>query len=209
MSGQLVHHYVMHGWLKRLGRGVFVLPGGELDLYASLAAGLKNAHVGGKTALAWHGFRHNLYYKERVQVYGRGQPKVPTWLMDRFDVEVHNRDLFKNYDECGLETWKDFPELKVSEPERAVLEMLSDVPKRQSLEEAQAVVETLYSLRPTLMETMLKNCRSVKTVRLFALMAKVASLPVLESVDPACLRVGSKTDYVLPLTEGTVRLRYG
>ena len=51
------------GWLKRLGRGVYQVPNAKLDINKALAylsLEVPELHVGGKTALAWRGTRHNL-----------------------------------------------------------------------------------------------------------------------------------------------------
>jgi hypothetical protein len=56
------------GWLKRLGRGVYKVPNGTLDrdkVLAFLTSKLPGIHVGGKTALAWRGVRHNLAHRAR------------------------------------------------------------------------------------------------------------------------------------------------
>jgi len=54
----------------------------------------------------------------------------------------------------------------VSVPERALLEMLSDVGLRQGLEEARNIMEGVRSLRPEVLTTLLKNCLRVKVSRL-------------------------------------------
>jgi hypothetical protein len=56
-------HLAAAGWLTHVGRGVYMLPGDTLSRDGCLAylmrrnAGL---HVGGKTALAWRGVKHNI-----------------------------------------------------------------------------------------------------------------------------------------------------
>ena len=63
VSSALVWHYVKSAWLTRLGRGVFMFPNDNLQRDACLkfmAKGVQGLHVGGKTALAWRGVRHNL-----------------------------------------------------------------------------------------------------------------------------------------------------
>jgi len=41
-----------------------------------------------------------------------------------------------------------------SEPERALLEMLDDVPQKQSLDEARKIMEPLFTLRPELLQAL-------------------------------------------------------
>jgi len=54
----------------------------------------------------------------------------------------------------------------VSVPERALLEMLSEVGVHQGIEEARNIMEGARSLRPEVLATLLRNCRRVKVVRL-------------------------------------------
>jgi len=63
LSPQLASHYINSGFLKRLGKGAFLRVGDKLILEQALYTLEEHGlylHVGGKTALAWHGFRHNL-----------------------------------------------------------------------------------------------------------------------------------------------------
>ena len=54
----------------------------------------------------------------------------------------------------------------MSAPERAFLELLSEVGVRQPLQEARELAESAYTLRADVIEKLLKRCTSVKTVRL-------------------------------------------
>jgi hypothetical protein len=68
VSADLAVHCVRAGWLTRLARGVFSRPDVPLDLHRSLRLlerRLRVLHVGGKSALAWHGVRHNVEQQPR------------------------------------------------------------------------------------------------------------------------------------------------
>ena len=84
----------------------------------------------------------------------------------------------------------------VSAPERAVLEMLSEVGVRQSLQEARELVESTYSLRGAVMQTLLQQCTSVKTVRLCLTLGRELNLPWLAKLDVASLPTGSTRPWV-------------
>ena len=165
VSAQLARHYVVHGWLERLGHGFFMRKGDTPVLEKSLSVAMAHGHVGGKTALAWAGFRGDAL---AVETNADGAP--------------------------------------VSEPERAVLELLSDVPSRQGMEEAENLVEMLYGLRPDLMQSLLEDCTSVKTVRLFLMLARKATLPVLEELNLERVHTGSSSGYVVTTLGGTLKL---
>ena len=58
-------------------------------------------------------------------------------------------------------------DLVVSTPERAILEMLNELPAHESFHNVDAIFESLANLRPRLLADLLKECRSVKVKRLF------------------------------------------
>jgi hypothetical protein len=58
-------------------------------------------------------------------------------------------------------------EVKISSPERAVLELLHLLPKEQSAEEPELIIEGLGNLRPKLVQLLLESCSSIKVKRLF------------------------------------------
>jgi len=65
----------------------------------------------------------------------------------------------------------------VSEPERALLEMLSEVGLQQSLEEARHIMEGARLLRPEVLRRLLQGCVRVKVVRLCTQLAQELTLP--------------------------------
>lgn len=60
----------------------------------------------------------------------------------------------------------DWP-LTLSTPERAILELLEDVPQRETFEQADKLIEGLRTLSPRRLQKLLEDCRSVKVKRLF------------------------------------------
>ena len=65
----------------------------------------------------------------------------------------------------------------MSVPERALLEMLSEVGIHQEIKEARNIMEGARSLRPEMLTTLLKNCQRVKVMRLCVGWAEELSLP--------------------------------
>ena len=205
VSAQLAHHYVQSGWLTRLGHGYFQRTGDEPDLRLVLASLPGRFHVGGKTALAWHGYQHNLTWRTETELFTDGPLRLPEWAQERFPLVVRRRHLFDAPD-LGVEPWRDLPSLHVAEPERAVLEMLWGVPQHQGEEEAAQLVESLYGLRAPLLQSLLESARNVKMVRLFLHLAERATLPVWQDLDLTRIRRGSSAPYVRRLATGTMKV---
>lgn len=204
VSAQLAYHYVQAGWLIRLGHGWFLRAGDEPELLLSLAALPGTFHIGGRTALAWHGYQHNLAHRPDTELFAQSPFRLPEWMQAHFPLTVRKRHLFDD-DAQGVAPWRDMASLRVAEPERAVLEMLWGVPQHQTLEEATHLVESLFGLRAMLMQPLLESCRSVKAVRLFLNLAKQASLPIMEELDMTRIHTGSATPYVRRHATGTIR----
>jgi hypothetical protein len=57
--------------------------------------------------------------------------------------------------------------LILSSPERAFLEMLTDVPKKISFEHADQLMQGLTALSPRILQELLELCTNVKVKRLF------------------------------------------
>jgi hypothetical protein len=57
--------------------------------------------------------------------------------------------------------------MRIASPERAAMEMLYLVPAKVGFDEASLVMESLATLRPDVVQSLLETCRSVKVKRLF------------------------------------------
>lgn len=213
ISPQLAYRYVKGGWLEQVARGVFAKPGTPLEADPSLRLLLDmghRIHVGGKTALAWHGYRHNLAAdQEPLALYRRGRRPLPPWFAKRFHPRVNARSLFS---EAGaspryVSASAEHDDVPASDPERAALEMLSEVPARQGLEEAGHLMEGLVTLRRDPLHDLLAHCTNRKTVMLFFHFARKFDLPVLAHLSAEQLPAHSKNRYVLKLPRGTLAMK--
>jgi hypothetical protein len=213
VSADLAVHYVRAGWLKRLARGVLTRPDVPLDLHASLRlleARLKGLHVGGKSALDWHGVRHNVALQPRLQLYGWASGPLPSWFTKRFPSDYHRQRLFDEKP-GALQRVSHFQRQPngplVSDPERAVLELLSDVGVRQPLQEVRDLLEGTPSLRAAVLQDLLVRCKQVKTVRLCLTLGRELGLPWSAKLDPKKLPTGSRQRWVGRSKEGLLVLK--
>lgn len=213
ISADLAVHYVRAGWLNRLARGVFVRPGEAPGLHPSLRLlerTVPGFHVGGKTALNWYGVRHYVSQQVTLHLYGLAATKLPAWFSERFPSEYHRKRLFEEQPATLLhvapfEGRSDGS--RVSAPERAMLELLSEVGVRQPLQEARELMESAYTLRADVLRELLKGCTSVKTVRLCLQLGREFSLPWIKKLDPAELPTGSGRSWVSRSADGLLVLK--
>jgi len=166
--------------------------------------------VGGKTALDWHGVRQYVARQPTLQLYGWQSGHLPAWFSDRFPAEYHRKRLFDEKPDAlrHAAPFADGSEApRVSAPERALLEMLSEVGVRQSLQEARELVESSHSLRARVLQELLEHCTSVKTVRLCLQLGREGELPWAAKLDPTRLPTGSDRPWVSRSGDGLLVLK--
>jgi Transcriptional regulator, AbiEi antitoxin, Type IV TA system/Transcriptional regulator, AbiEi antitoxin N-terminal domain len=213
ISADLAVHYVRAGWLTRLKRGVYGRPNDTLALHPSLLLlqrNLDGLHVGGKSALDWYGVRQYVSQQPVLHLYGWSAGRLPEWFTKRFPAEYHRKRVFKEKPDALLhigpfEKRSEAP--LVSTPERALLELLSEVGVRQSMQEARELTESAYNLRADVLRELLQHCTSVKTVRLCLQLGRELSLPWAAKLDPATLPTGSRRPWVSKSVDGLLVLK--
>lgn len=174
--------------------------------------------VGGRTALELHGFAHYASSggPREIDLYGDEPP--PSWLT-RLPIETpfvfHNsRKLFRtepiaqdieklktfsasdqpSVPTHGGLTWTyidgDWP-LILSTPERAILELLDNVPTHETFHQADVLMEGLTNLSPKRMNQLLRECRSIKVKRLFLWFAERHDHAWLNRIDRNGIDLGT------------------
>lgn len=158
-------------------------------------------HVGGRTALVQRGLGHYVRMSESETIFLYGPEALPAWvnklgLKERFTVrndamfgnlrvrrnelgalvDFHNELLQpKQLVDYGLQemTWGAWDwRLLYSTDERAMFELLQDVPTRESVYESDVLMQGLVNARPARVMTLLEACTSVKVKRLFLALAE-------------------------------------
>lgn len=213
VSPQLAALYARSGWLVRLAHGIYAFPNDDFDVSGALrflqgrVAGL---HVGGKSALALQGVRHNLAARETLVLWGDVRFTLPAWFTKRFPARYVSARLFDWPDDALASRTLHTPPgqaagLQVAVPERAVLELLYDAGRREGLEEARNLFDGLRSPRKDVLGRLLACCTSVKAVRLFLTWARetgVVDVDALLGQYP--VRTGSDKRWMSRLDDGTL-----
>lgn len=180
VSRQLADSYIKSGWLESFGKGAYKKPHEDITwagaLYTLQELGGFSIHVGGKTALGKHGLGHYIRKSEneKVVLWKKPMERLPRWFTKKDwdgNLEIRSANLF---DEGNALTAMEINgiSLKVSSAERAMLEYLYDVPKREGWDEANYLMEGLVSLRPSVLQSLLENSTLIKVKRLFLYLAE-------------------------------------
>lgn len=174
--------------------------------------------VGGRTALELHGFAHYLPMGEVQEIHLYGDDPVPGWLKK---LELETRFVFhkteslfgkahslsavdfnlKDGTKVSRDTihgsfsvldsghW-DWP-MTISSPERAVLELLDEVPTKETFHQADVLMEGLRTLSPNRLNKLLADCKSIKVKRLFLWFAERHNFRWFKSIDQSKINLGS------------------
>ncbi|HET9865327.1 MAG TPA: type IV toxin-antitoxin system AbiEi family antitoxin domain-containing protein [Steroidobacteraceae bacterium] len=213
VSADLAVSYVRSGWLQRLARGVFSRAGDTPLLGPSLLIlqdQIPGLHVGGKTALAWHGIQHFVDARPKLTLYGWENRPLPEWFTRHFPSTFRRKRLFKETLRKPLHMTtvpRKAGPASVSATERAFLELLSEVGVRQSLEDVRLLARGLDTLRSDVLGDLLKKCTNVKTVRLCLTFGKEFSHPWYSKLNLKTLPRGSASTWVARSSTGTLVLK--
>lgn len=200
VSHDLVKKYQRSGWVRRIERGAYARLEDSVDWTGGLNAVQHQLQLpvtlGAKRALEVQGYGHYVRQREggTVRLYAPHGTRLPTWFA-RHDWGVKLKftaaDLFPGKMTMGLTERPsgDFP-IRLSAPERAMLETLNDVPRLQSFEEARLLMGGLTTLRPELVQELLEACRSVKAKRLFLFLAEEADHAWVKELAPSKVILG-------------------
>lgn len=192
---QLTDAYVKGGWLKKLGRGAYMKAGDIVMWTGGLYAIQKqlglSIHIGAQTALSIKGFAHYLALGEdrTVTLFGTPDEKLPAWFLKATSTwQLHllytSTNLFNDNKTLGLTESKDESfTVTLSTPERAIMELIYLMPKHAHFEDAQLTMESLTTLRPSVVQALLENCNSIKVKRFFMWLAEYNEHKWVERLD--------------------------
>jgi hypothetical protein len=174
--------------------------------------------IGGRSALELQGFAHYLA-QENTEVHLYGPRRPPAWLGNvplgvRFVYHNSERLFHRSAkpararvvpsllaahgagseslsDDLVAHSWGQWDwRLILSSPERAVLELLDELPVRESFHQADKLIEGLANLSPRRLEKLLLACRSFKVKRLFFFFADRHKHAWLQRINKEAINLG-------------------
>ena len=205
-SQDLINSYRYSGWLKSVGEGAVILSRDEPTLYGAFYALQRDLqlkiHVGGLTALEMQG--RGQYAKggvPRVWVFGEVR-RLPKWFTNypwKEELRFSGAKFSADYSTKGFTTWGEAqPEVQISGEIRAMLELLTLVPKSESIEQARDLMLGLAAVHPKQVTEALKGCKSVTAKRLFLLLAEHCGHQWLAKINQQEIYLGSGARNLFP-----------
>lgn len=192
-SAQLLYKYVQSGWLERVAGGVYRKKGKDLNPLMIIKAVQEQLgqsfFVGAQSALRLQGKTQTLTFQNNYLVFVPPYCRLNAWLKSLQTFLFIKAALFKDSSLGIIELEETGP--KISAPERAFLEMAALVPKDAEYSEFFASMELAPNLRPTLLQTLLENCTSVKAKRIFLHVAETQNHRWIAKLDLKRVDLGS------------------
>jgi hypothetical protein len=157
--------------------------------------------VGGLTALTLSGLSQYLSLGNTQHIHLYAQDKLPPWLA-RLSLANHfeghstkllwpeeflqNKSFVKQHD------WEqELPPVYFSCSEKAIFEVLLNVPDSVSFEHADELMQGMVNLSPKKLDALLTACKNVKVKRLFFWLAKRQNYPWFKELDETSYDLGS------------------
>ncbi|WP_420935359.1 type IV toxin-antitoxin system AbiEi family antitoxin domain-containing protein [Alteromonas sp. A081] len=187
---------------------------------------LPSVIVGGLSALSLSGLSQYLSLGSKPHIHLYAQGKLPSWL-GRLSLPVecegHSTNtlwpewLLQDKSFIKQHEWEaELPPVYFSCPEKALLELLVDLPDAVSFEHADELIQGLVNLSPRKLDTLLKACKSVKVKRLFFWLAKRQAYPWFDKLNVEDYDLGSgkrvvaksgklDTDYLITVPSNMVQ----
>ena len=215
ISRQHVDQYRKSRWVYSVGRGAVARTGEKVAWTGGLYAIQKQLglriHVGARTALNLLGHAHYLRLgSEVVFLFGSASTKLPTWFKKyEWGNRIHfvSTNLFPAELQLGfLEKEQGDFTIQIATPERAILEALYLIPQHQGFDEVQKIFDSLTTLRPDVLQTLLQRCTSIKVKRLFFYFAEKSNYSWFKKLDPSKIDLGKGKRVIV--TNGKLDKKY-
>lgn len=217
ISRQLLARYEEYNWVTRLAKGVVIRNGDDVTwegvVYTLQTLQTLNVWVGGKTALQLKGHAHFVQMTKipTVQLYSANLDRVPRWIFDLKKIAYFKFQKSKLFSgkasEHNLSQFEAGKiSIKISSPERAIIELLDGVPIEQTFDETKLIFENLTTLRPAILQALLENCTSIKVKRLFLYFAEQSGHSWFKKLNVSKIDLGSGKRAIVP--KGKLNLKY-
>jgi hypothetical protein len=218
-SSSLRSQYVKAGWLNQPAPRVYCRGNSPLswrEAIISLQTFLESdLTVGGRSALEELGYGHYLGRRREVHLYGPQRP--PGWLAALpLEVEFVWHNSRRLFPDDPVVTQSDDPQsgasdeplpflpggflisggtakwgLRLASAERALFQLLDELPGRETFHQVDMLMEGLANLSPRSLQVQLASCTSIKVKRLFFYFADRHRHAWLERLDRSDVDLGT------------------
>lgn len=182
-SPQLLKKYIDLNLVVSDSKGIYRLEGTKTGSYHAVytiqSILMKNAHVASWSSLRLKGYSEQLYGNspETIRLNTAEMFKIPLWLnrierYNHFRIKIRQSNIFSESEDFIGYVDINGMQIKVSETERAVFELLDDITVHEDYEEAVSIFEYISGFRKDTVMKLLRMCSSIKVKRLFMFLSE-------------------------------------
>lgn len=215
-SRALIAKYVRNGWLESPASRAYRRPSALSDQtsfanWQQVVISLQTLldlpfTVGGRTALELQGYAHYLSPSGPTEIHLYGSAKPPKWvtcLPLKQKLIFHSKHLLTTENRSAAsftkQSWGTWDwALVITTPERAILELLDEVPQHETFHQADMLMQGLTNLSPRRLNKLLADCRNIKVKRLFLWFAERYNYPWFAGLNQSKIGLGSGKRMLLP-----------
>ena len=210
LSNHAIDNLLKSNQLEAVRNGIYKREGSQVEwgdvVYFLQKSDGRDLTVGGISALELQNLSHYMSLSNRRLFNLYGTDSLPAWvntINENVRFKKHSSgdllgraataDLKKRLNEhTKIFNWKDVKEgLMISTPERAILEVLNEVPGKISFEHAGELMQGLNTLSPRALQKLLEICDNVKVRRLFFYYADRQNHSWLAKINRDAIDMGS------------------
>ncbi len=195
---RLAYFYYEQGVLEKVGPGVYSKKNDPVTwqgLVNFLQQELNlSVHISGKTALELQGASHYTNMRRpRISLVSYEVKELPSW------VYKVSQDFELNFKKSSLLSKEEYLHSQVeqkisvslSQRELAVLELIDELDLKNGFETVENYMNSLMTLRSSVLQEILENCKSIKVKRVFLYLSEKLELPYFYELNQAKIDIGS------------------
>jgi hypothetical protein len=210
LSSHAIDNLVKSKQLETIKNGIYKREGTNVE-WGDVVDFLQHIHgsdfvVGGISSLELQKLSHYLSLSDRRTVHLYGLDTLPMWInmvSAQASFKKHSTGEILGTGFTGEQAaqldefttkypWRNIKQgLKLSTPERAILEVIYQVPNTISFEHADELIQGLNTLSPRSMQKLLEICKNIKVRRLFFYLSERHNHSWLSKLDKTALDFGS------------------
>lgn len=200
ISRQLLSKYQRSGWIERVEQGCFKKAGESIDwsgaVYALQSQLGLSIYPEAYTALQLHGISHHVQVGNAPVILLSGLPgnALPRWFLRAdwgADISYRTSGLFPDQTALTDQEFRGNYRIKISSPERAVLEVVDRIRDSSGFEDAANIIESAIGLNPASLRDLLLSTPSFRLRRIFLFLAKHLNIPGRDILESAQIELGS------------------
>jgi len=199
-SSQLLSKYVKSRWMEMPYKGVYIKPKTKISMGGLLSALIFQKkmpmHIAGLDALRMFGYFEQIpFINKIITLYSSRRIFIPKWVKkyekkNKVKIKLVCSKLFMT-DTFIKENELDGFSIPASIPERAIFEALNDIKSSAEFYEYIKVFELIVNLKYEYLDTLLKECSSIKIKRLFLYVSQLFNKPYFKKININRYKLGS------------------